>query len=233
MLRRIINKLKGAKEKIRTDVRLTTPSYIDRHKGRDFLVLASGASLKEQRDQVQRFIEQKNPIIMAGNFIDNMFVPDYHGFTNRKRFIAYIKSINSKSNVLLSPYFATYIIKENYRGKYEEIVFDDQFTLEKGRFEIKEGIIYSSGASVGTILLGVAIVMGAENIYVAGMDGYSKSSSSHFYNEQDNKNMETLLIQERLMTEQLRDIRDILKKNKRGRLAIITKTAYDEFYEPI
>ncbi|MBF0473666.1 MAG: radical SAM protein, partial [Nitrospirae bacterium] len=216
-VKRLIIRFKGGPSKVNTNVKLTTPPYVDRHKGRDFLILASGPTLREQRDEIQRFIDKHNPIVMAGNFIDNLFVPDYHGFTNRKRFMAYINKVNTNSKLLLSPYFANRIIKEYYKGKYEEIAFDDIYPGKIGSIEIKDGIIYSEGATVGTILIGVALVMGAENIYIAGMDGYSKSSSSHFYKETDNKKREELLHQEMLVTNQLKQVREYLKQNKRGR----------------
>ena len=104
MLKKIMERLTGrpAKNKERVAT-LRPPAYRGRHAGRDFLVLASGPSLKKCRREIQAFIEERRPVVLAGNFIDGMFVPDYHAFVNRKRFFTYAHTVHSSSRVLLSP----------------------------------------------------------------------------------------------------------------------------------
>ncbi|HOW28804.1 MAG TPA: DUF115 domain-containing protein [Elusimicrobiota bacterium] len=234
MLNKIITLFSNKPFKHKGSIEIHRPLYIDRHKGRDFLVLATGPSLKSHRALIQSFIETHKPVVMAGNFVENMFTPDYHAFINRRRFCSYSKTINPSSKVLLSPYFTDHVIKSNYSGKYEEIAFKNIYPSDKGHTAISDGIINAKGATIATLLISVSIVMGANNVHVAGLDGYSsKSERTHHYVEPDNKTSAELL-QVESVTKQLLDCSaNLLKSLGRGRLTIITPTVYQDYYLPI
>lgn len=219
--------------KVRQNVRLNTPAYKDRHRGSDFLILATGPSLRQHRAAVQTFIDTRKPVTLAGNFMDGMFIPDYHAFLNRKRFCAYGKSIDPRSDALLSPYFTDDLIHVFHGRAYECISFEDQPARGQGEIQIENGIIISSGATIAIILIAVAIVMGAKDIYIAGMDGYSISDKTHHYAESDDKTRQDLLRQEALMTSQLASLAKLLRESSGGRLRIITPTAYSAYQETL
>ncbi|MFH1847687.1 MAG: aldolase catalytic domain-containing protein, partial [Candidatus Omnitrophota bacterium] len=63
--------------------------YADRHKDRDFLILANGPTLKEYKGKIDKFIEAVNPIILGANNLSGLYMPDYHAFNNKKRFMMY------------------------------------------------------------------------------------------------------------------------------------------------
>ncbi len=233
MLRKIISVIRRQPAKVKRDVKLSTPSYVNRHRERDFLILATGPSLRQYQKKIQEFIDDRKPVVMAGNFIDNMFIPDYHAFVNRGRFCNYVKHTSPASKVLLSPYLSDDIIKARYKRSYEEIAFENKYPSDVGEIVIENGIIYAKGATIATLLIAVAIVMGGKNIFIAGMDGYSKSSSTHHYGEADDKEREKLLQQERSMNQQLKCIKEYLESNGRGDIIVITPTAYEHYYKPI
>jgi 4-hydroxy 2-oxovalerate aldolase len=229
MLKKISSFFSKQPDKAKRNVKLTRPSYVNRHKGCDFLILATGPSLKQYKDKIQKFIDLYKPVVMAGNFIDNMFIPDYHAFVNRKRFCTYVKYTNPASKVLLSPYFPEHVIKSHYGGDYEEIAFKNQYPSDDGEIIISDGIIYAKGATVATILISVAVVMGANKVFIAGMDGYSKSVATHHHHEPDSKNLEELLRQEKSMRQQLKCLKEYLNNG----LTVITPTAYEHYYKPV
>ena len=232
-MRKIISVIRGRPSKVKKDVKLSTPPYVNRHRGQDFLILATGPSLRQYQKKVQEFIDEHKPVVMAGNFIDDMFIPDYHAFVNRSRFRNYVKYTNPASKVLLSPYFSDDIIKAHYKGSYEEIAFENKYPSDVGEIIIADGIIYAKGATIATLLIAVAIVMGGNNIFIAGMDGYSKSNSTHHYRESDDKKREELLQQERSMNQQLECLAGYLKSSGRGEMTVITPTAYEQYYRPV
>lgn len=198
-------------------------------------MLATGPSLAEHKQEIRDFVGLTRPMVMGGNFLDDIIVPDYHSFVNRKRFCNYVKNINEKSRVLLSPYFPQKVIRNFYKGAYEEIAFRNKYPGDEGNIRIVDGIIDAEGATLATILIGVAIVMGARNVLVAGMDGYSNSVLHHHYRESDDKPIEDLIRIETSTEQQLACLDSLLRKGhaETGALSIITPTVYKRFYRPL
>ena len=116
---------------------LSTPSYLNRHLGATFLVLGNGPSLRTHRGQIDALIEMHRPIVMGANNITGFTYPDYHAFTNRRRFISYAHTIDSdRSRVLVGVYLPEWIISEYYGGPYERIMYvndhDQAFDIRDG-----------------------------------------------------------------------------------------------------
>ena len=170
---------------------------------------------------------------MGCNFLNEMFIPDYHGFVNRQMFNSYAETIHSDSKILLSPYFPDYMMKKKIKRGYEIIPFVNIYPSEKGSVCIQDGIIHAQGATVGTILISTAIVMGAQNIFVAGVDGYLKNKKTHFYQESFDKSYEELVALDKAALELLECCQNCLKEYSRGDLIITTPTAHEPFYQSI
>lgn len=231
----ILHRLGLLSGKKNPSAKLEPPPYLGRHQGQDFLVLAAGPSLVEYSREIRDLVERTRPVVMGGNFLGDTLVPDYHAFVNRKRFCNHAKHIHPKSRVLLSPYFPRRVIRDFYAGDYEEIAFRNKYPSEEGQIRIVDGIIEAEGATLVTIMIGVAIVMGARNVLVAGMDGYSRSSVHHHYHESDDKPIEDLIRVEKSTEKQLACLDGYLHKEglERGSLSIITPTVYQHYYRPL
>ena len=110
-------------------------------------------------------------------------------------------------------------------------------------FDIEAGIIQASCRTVGVLLIGVAIVMGAEGILVAGMDGYKnlleEGGPIHHYDEdflQDEnqtKEGQRLLASERRNARFMAEIAEYLESRGREPFSIITPTVYQNHYRSI
>ena len=151
---------------------LTAPVYLNRHPGATFLVLGNGPSLVSHQKDICRLIEKHQPIVLGGNHITEFMYPAYHAFTNRRRFFTYGHTLNpTKSTVLLSPYFPQWIIESRYTGPYERLMYIDD---SQRPFDIQNGIITSDCRSVVILLIGIALVMGAQQVFTVGMDGYQR-----------------------------------------------------------
>ena len=108
---------------------------------------------------------------MGVNNIRDFVVPDYHAFGNKKTFERDACTIEPDvSRVLMGQNIPSNVIKRNYPGPFERIYYRRTTDC----FDIKNGIIFGGGRTTTGLLIGVAIVMGARQIYVAGMDGYSR-----------------------------------------------------------
>lgn len=210
--------------------------YKNRHLGRDFLILANGPSLKEFGKEIREFCRRYNPVILGANYLGGLFKPDYHAFSNKKRFINYIDQVDIGSQLLLSSSFDDDFIRDYTRRGYERLVHLNHVS---NSFEIKDDVITSSCRTISILLIGVAIIMGAERIFVAGMDGYKSkenfiSNNTHFYQEsQEAENFKLLMEKHNYNEMLLNSINSFLTTQNKEGLHIITPTSHKYFYNSI
>ncbi|MFA6078173.1 MAG: aldolase catalytic domain-containing protein [Candidatus Omnitrophota bacterium] len=211
-------------------------AYQDRHKDRDFLILGNGPSLKACEQDIKSFIDKYDPIVMGANYLGGLFVPDYHAFSNKKRFINYVDAVSKDSKLLLSTSFDDDFIKEHTSRPFEWLAHLSNASTD---FDIKKGIITSNCRTVSILMAGVAIVMGARRIFIAGMDGYKQkdaflSRDLHFYKESEDADNFKLLMEKHNMNEtMLKNINHYLTERHKEGLHIITPTSHNYFYSGI
>lgn len=209
-------------------------SYLNRHSGRDFLVLANGPTLKEYREKIENFINRYNPIVIGSNYLGGIFVPNYHSFSNKKRFIDYIDTVNKSSRILISNVFLEEFIKKYTEREYEFVQHLPQLSSD---FDISNGVIMTNCRTVSILSIATAIVMGAERIFIAGMDGYKQVDSFtekiiHFYKEPDEtRNFEMLMEKHNWNERLLRQMNNYLVSNNKEGLCILTPTSHKAFYK--
>ncbi len=210
--------------------------YLDRHHGRDFLVLANGPTLKEEKVWIDKFIEKYNPIIIGANYLGKLFVPHYHAFCNKKRFIDYIDTVDDKSNILISNNFPREFVIKYTNREYEVIQHLPQLSLD---FKICDGVIMNNCRTISILSIAVAIVMSAERIFIAGMDGYKQidsfmKNSIHFYKESDEtEDFEMEKEKHNWNDRLLRQMEGYLVSINRDSLYILTPTSHKAFYKSI
>lgn len=213
---------------------LVLPPYVNRHTGRDFLVLANGPNLQKHRQDIDLFISKYNPIVLGANFLNDLFKPDYHAFNNQKRFVSYIDKVHINSRLLLGSNMSHEIITDYVNRDYEPLAFKDILDAD---FEIRDGIIMSNCRTISVLLIGVAICMGAKRVFVAGMDGYMDkklASRTLFYEEKfDATDYDLNMERHRWNEHFLKQIDDYLQKNGGEGIHIITPTSHSSFYKSI
>ena len=207
--------------------------YHDRHKGRDFLILANGPTLQDYKAKIGEFIKKYNPIILGANYLSGLFIPQYHAFNNKKRFEDYIDTVHSDSMLMLGDNLPDDMIREFTLREYEKLYFVD----ELHDFGIVNGVIQSNCRTIAVLLMGVAIAMGANRVFAAGMDGYSGMSSKgsfHFYNEQvEPEEMDLVIERHRYNQHYIEQIDEYLNDSGREGVHILTPTSYKAFYKGI
>jgi 4-hydroxy 2-oxovalerate aldolase len=209
----------------------TKIKYKDRHKNKDFLVLANGPNLKNYRDKIDEFIKKYDPVILGANYLEDLFIPHYHAFNNKKRFINYYHYTNPRSMLMLGPNLHPKITGIEPGRDFEELIY---INSNKNRFDIIDGIITSNCRTISILLIGIAIVMGAERIFAVGMDGYFiKGSDYHFYSEDEAEDIEIIKEKHNESYRHLMEIENYLEiQNKEG-IHILTPTSYDRFFKGI
>lgn len=209
--------------------------YIGRHRGKSFLILANGPTLKEYQIRIQAFIEKYNPIVIGANYLGNLIKPHYHAFTLPKRFLRFYDTVAPDSKILLGEYIPDPLVRTYLDRPYERIYYDDIVNKE---FDIDTtGRISSNCRTVSVLLIAVSIVMGAEKIYVAGMDGYlSTDKEGHFlfYHDEDEYERRELIIERHHWCAwHLGQINNYLLSKEKEDIHIITPTSYYNFYKGI
>jgi hypothetical protein len=225
-------------EKTRTP-ELRRPAYAGRHEGRTALVLGNGPSLSSHGDALKNLIAAEEALVLGANHITPFVHPDYHAFTNRKRFIRYAETIDGeRSRVLLSPYLPLDLVTAHYSGPYEELAY---VADNDAAFDVEDGVIQASCRTVSVLLIGVAAVMGARRILVAGVDGFADALAGGTAAEQPLYHAQTdVLKQEAVQYSELdvytrrflAEIRDWLVAHGREPFAIVTPTAYADHHRP-
>jgi len=106
-------------------------------------------------------------------------------------------------------------------------------------FSINNGIIGSNCRTSAVLMIAVAFVMGAKEIFIAGLDGYSNLIKSkkdiHFWEEEQVENRaynEFLLGIEALHDKYLSQINKFLIQKGHPKLKIITETTHLEYFYP-
>ena len=223
-------------EEFKTLKRKYPISYKDRHKGKDFLVLGNGPSLQKYKGDIDVFIDRYDPVIMGANFLGDLFVPHYHAFSNKKRFINYVGQVKDQSKLLLSSSFDEDFINGYSDKKHETIV---HLNRAANSFDIKDDVVTSNCRTVSILLIAVAIIMGAKRIFIAGMDGYKKeqgliSQWTHFYKESEETENIRMLIEKHDWNERLLySINSFLTAHNRETLHIVTPTSHKYHYNSI
>lgn len=220
-----------AKRRGLTEPVLHRPAYADRHAGRTLLVLGNGPTLTTHAAELHALIAQRDAVVLGANHITPFRHPDYHAFTNRKRFFDYASTFDpARSRLLVSPAFEDEFVRAHVpEGAYERLMYVADHDV---RFDVRDGVILSGCRTVSVLLLGVAVVMGAAEILVAGLDGYAAGGRPLYH-------AETRVLKEgdriaaevhAYTTRFLAEIQEHLARQARAPFAIVTPTAYAEHY---
>ncbi len=209
-------------------------SYVNRHKGREFLVLANGPTLGEYKEKIDKFIAKYDPVILGANYLGRLFKPHYHAFSNKIRFSEYVDLVAPESKLLIGQYIPEEMIREHVSREYELLYYRDILNAD---FDIVDGAIQASCRTISVLLLGVAIVMGAKRVFVVGMDGYTglDSQDGHlFYKEEiDMAEKEMVIERHRWCQRFIEQIDAYLSLAGGEGVHLLTPTSYKASYKGI
>lgn len=211
-----------------------TVPYANRYQDREFLVLANGPTLKQQKAKIDRFIDIYNPVILGANFLSDLFKPHYHAFNNKKRFVSYVNTVSPNSKLLIGINIPEEMINDYVQRNYERLVFRDILDAD---FDIQDNMVMSNCRTISVLLIGVAIVMGANRVFVAGMDGYLTKDSVNsplFYEEKfDLKEHELNVGRHRWNEKFIHQADEYIRTHGGEGIHILTPTSHSKFFKSI
>ena len=69
-------------------------------KDKHVMIVGAGSSVKTYHDKILKYIEENDIVTIGINFMTSLCMPDYHLWTNKKRYIAQNSCIGNKSKLL-------------------------------------------------------------------------------------------------------------------------------------
>lgn len=203
----------------------------NRHQGRKFLVIANGPSIVQNREAIQQFIADEEVVTIGINYLQDNFIPDYHLFVSRKRFLKYAPYVD-KGSVLLTPsFFGRECVAENFEGPH---MFFNLETVDDNGGAVLDASgqkLVNLNVAVSAILL--AYEMGASEIFAVGMDGYIDEMNKqmvYFYNENDvPDDKEVASLRYETLAAELDRVNRFLQE-KAVPFSIITPTSHKKYY---
>jgi len=205
-----------------------------KHNGRSFLIIATGPSIVKYNGQIEKFIEDENCVTVGVNYLAGRFVPDYHMFVSRKRFLRYLSSVHQSSILLIPSFFGEDFVAENYSGIYS--YFNVQIVEDDSTLSVDEAQQNLVNLNVGVCAILLAYQMGASRIFAVGMDGYVDEVSGrqvYFYDENDlPERKEVASLRYERFSNELRRTNHFLQ-DQSVPFSIITPTSHREFYERV
>lgn len=144
---------------------IKTPNY----KG-EVLILASGPSIKKDKEIVQTFISSNKPVVVSMNSVNEDFNIDYSFFSNQKRYDKYSDSLNA-GNLIVS---SNVRLKEKHLGCY---------VLDYEKLMLNS---VNKNDNVSVLFLKHLRNIGEGKVSIAGLDGYNIDSFDNYsYKEYD------------------------------------------------
>ncbi len=168
--------------------------------GENVLILAPGPSILKEKEKVQQFIAEKNPIVFSANFASKEYGQNYIFCSNAMRY----EGLSEKGN-------STVLVTSNLLDVCEEknvLNYADYSFDEKGNTD-----------NCVIMLLKLLIKLGVEKVSIAGFDGYQEGEENYISSymvSQHTKGVE----------ENIKNSRYVADINKKLTINFLTKSAY-------
>lgn len=199
------------------------------YKDKKILIIGAGSTIKDYEEKIKSFIKENNCITIGINNMTHLFKPYFHLWTNNKRLETFKNCINYNSKLIFG-YSLTNGIKEynreSVRQDYYRLNYADHRDLQ---IQCNNGQIYGYFRTAGCLAIYLAYLLGSNEIFVAGMDGYTLkyNGDQHCYGSGDTDN-NTIEYEEKKDNTILYVLHNL--KNCGIKFKIITPTVYKDFY---
>lgn len=190
------------------DDRAATEELAERIGKTPVLLLGPGRSLLEEKEKIDVYIAENNPVIISLNFVPEQFPCDYVFSCHMRRY----KDIQNRTDVKK-------IITSNLRDakNYQYMLNFSSYAAE--RAEIME--------NSGIMCLNFLMYLGIGEVWLAGLDGYDTANREHYVNSglEYHFSKETLELRNSLIKE------EFARKQGKLKIRFLTKSIYEDVKE--
>ena len=200
------------------------------------VIIGAGATVKRNKDKILEFIKRTNALTIGINYMTSVMYPDFHLWTNKKRYHDFGSCINSnKSTLLFGNNVPKKLIMEHHNGTYITITYVDERGCELG---FRDNVIYGDFRTAGVLAIMLSHVYGAKTINVVGMDGFTLHSRKELLKEKKSHHCYGRGYTDDASWERCK-YKDFLVNNALHKLkeygvefSILTPTKFKDFYHP-
>tara|TARA_B100001248_G_scaffold258594_1_gene243033 strand:+ start:58907 stop:60577 length:1671 start_codon:yes stop_codon:yes gene_type:complete len=190
-------------------------------KNTDALILCSGPSIAKHKDRILKTIESGRFVSFSINRDTDLLETDYVFFGNNRRWIQYQNSLSNSSKTILG----TRVIDTYPEERAHPVTYTTHSTLNYDLFDV--GVPTNSALELAYFL----IQQGAKNIYLAGLDGYTKNKDNFYYEENDHiEGAQELEKANNTIAQELSQISTLLKE-KEVSLHSLTPSIFSDFFQ--
>lgn len=148
-------------------------ALVDEFKDKSVLIMGPGKNIELNSDKIRKYIYEEKPIVIAINYIPNVYIPQYLFITNSKRYAQMATRLSEDSYKFLRTIATSNVTKTN--GSFNYVL--NYSSLIDVETEIPDNSLI--------MLLKILEKTGVGKVVLAGFDGYSESEMNYF-----NTNME-------------------------------------------
>lgn len=160
-------------QNIECDDRYSVEELKKAFSGKSVLLVGPGRNIVRQKSRVNSFIAEHDPLIIAVNYAPQDIKVDYIFLSNTKRYSQLLNELKDSSNADAAIIATSNVIKTN--GTFHHIL--NYASLIDSNTEIIDNSL--------VMLLKVMLVVGADRVWLAGFDGYSKRTDNYFNVERE------------------------------------------------
>lgn len=181
-----------------------------RVQGKKLILLAPGKNIYAEKGQVEDYIREYNPIVIAVNFIPQGYSLDYVFMSNAKRYVQLSSSLSELHDQL-------------------ELIATSNITRTEGKFEytFNYGALLDEDAMMPDnpllMLLRLLNLLDVKSVALAGFDGYKKTALANYVNP----NMEYIMSGERAEEINQDTIKGIARLHLSYSIEYITSSLYN------
>jgi len=212
----------------------TIKDLINIKKGKKALIVCAGSSVRDEKKNIKKFLTREDPFVIGINNITEYFTPQYHLWTNTKRFRTFGHNTTKMSHLLLGAGIHLKTVREVIGSRDYTII---NFTDMKPGVPLgyKNGKIFGFFRTAGNLAIMIAHLMGASEVNIVGMDGHtihkyedvkSGRKAHHCYDEDYKPYEKDVCIKKDYI---VTGVLDSLRKYGID-LKILTPTVYKNFY---
>ena len=134
--------------------------------GKEILVLGPGASIKKQKKEIADYIEEKHPVVISINFVNDNFRPDYIFLSNSKRYVQLATTLSRENYAVIATSNVTGTSPEAfaYMLNFSSLMDADAEFIDNSL----------------AMMLKALIRFGCPKVTLAGFDGYSARRTNYF-----------------------------------------------------
>ncbi len=142
-------------------------NFKNKIKDREILMVCPGSSIVKENDKIKKYIEDKNPIVIGANIVNDMIDVDFSFFSNTKRYSQASYSQEKNGKIIVTSNISSSLNNVDYTVNFADIACSNK----------------KISTNAGIVLLKLLAKADVKAVTIAGFDGYTTDSSANYSDE--------------------------------------------------